>query len=554
MKIPLVLRLFFATAMLATLPLRAKILQAVTEDIAQASGREADRSKGGPAHNKLRNLDADAAPINAAATARVDAQTVSKKIARGGNVCFEHWIDQQGERSELATMRTEIGGEYWYGWSMQLPKDFDPKGHQTIVMQLATYPSPRNGKFPCKANGPFMHITAEGKLVFHLQHAGEGGVDSVCDEFLIHPDITKTQGQWLDFVMHAKWTGDKTGFLKFWVKQHDNHYEQKIAYGGRTWWNDEDKGPYFKMGAYTGDPKWGGPESIRVLTDEFRLGDAASSFEEVAPNGREERVAMAGKGETRYVTYRSKLNKQDIPVMVYTPPGYADPANAARRYPVVYNLHGAGGGSPARQWDRVHKTLARAMDGAEAEPVIYVFVNGLGSHFFIDFRGDGLQIHRSIVEELIPFIDANYRTIATRAGRATDGFSMGGCGALMLAMKNPHLFSSVVSYGGAVITGDRLRGGDSTRWADRAHFDEFSPWGLIESNTAAIRAGLKIRMVCGDKDGLYDVNVKLKDRLTELNIPVDWVSVPGVAHDTKGLFDRTGVESLRFMHAAFARP
>ena len=446
-------------------------------------------------------------------------------------------------------MKTEIGGEYWYGWSMQLPKDFDHVGHKTIVMQLATYPSPRNGRFPRGANGPFMHVTKEGALIFVHQYAGEG-TDSAAQEFMIVPDITKVKGQWLDFVMHAKWTGNPDGFLKFWVKQHDNHYEQKIAYAGRTWWNDEDKGPYFKMGAYTGDPKWGGPESIRVLTDEYRMGDASSSFEEVAPNGRDERVAMAGKGETRYVVYPSKLNKQEIPVMVYTPPGY-DP-HGTKRYPVVYNLHGAGGGSPARQWDRVHKTLSRVIDNREVEPVIYVFVNGLGSHFFIDFRGDGLKIHRSIVEELIPFIDANYKTVSSREGRATDGFSMGGCGALMLAMKNPHLFSSVVSYGGAVITGDRLRAGDATRWADRAHFDEYSPWGLIESNTDQIRSQLKIRMVCGDKDGLYDVNVRLKDRLAALNIPVDWVSVPGVAHDTKGLFDRTGLESLKFMHAAFS--
>ena len=69
-----------AAAFLTAAPLGAKILQSVTEGIAQASGREFASSKGGPENNNLRNLDADAEPpANAAATARVDAQTVSKK-------------------------------------------------------------------------------------------------------------------------------------------------------------------------------------------------------------------------------------------------------------------------------------------------------------------------------------------------------------------------------------------------------------------------------------------------------------------------------------------
>ena len=44
--------------------------------------------------------------------------------------------------------RTEIGGTYWYGWSMMLPEDFDFSGSQTIVMQLATWPSPEMENSP----------------------------------------------------------------------------------------------------------------------------------------------------------------------------------------------------------------------------------------------------------------------------------------------------------------------------------------------------------------------------------------------------------------------
>ena len=106
----------------------------------------------------------------------------------------------------------------------------------------------RKGRvLPCRAIGPFMHITAEGKLVFHLQHAGDD-VDTKCDEFEIIADVSKLKGKWLDFVMHAKWTGDKDGFLKFWVKEHDNHYAQKIGYVGRTWWERRRPRPLLQNG------------------------------------------------------------------------------------------------------------------------------------------------------------------------------------------------------------------------------------------------------------------------------------------------------------------
>jgi enterochelin esterase-like enzyme len=502
-------------------PGRGAIIESCLEDVAQARGREFRNSKGGPENNKLENTNT---PVRAGATA------------------FKHWVNTKGERSELAMVKTEIGGTYWYGWSMLLPKDFDPSGSKTIVMQLATYPTPRNGKFPCKANGSFIHLDPQGRLVFHLQHKGDDK-DMVCDEFTILDDVAKTRGRWIDFVMHAKWTGDPNGFLQFWVKVDDNNYFQRIDYQGRTFWNDEDKGPYFKMGAYMGEPGWKGPPERTVYTDEYRLGDATSSFDEVAPEAQE-RHTQAGKGCVEYLTYRSALNKQDIAIIVYTPPGYDV---SGPRLPVVYNLHGAGGGSPARQWDRVHETLTRAIEEHQVRPMIYVFVNGLGDTFYIDYADGTLKVESSIIQELIPSIDARYRTIASRGGRAIDGFSMGGAGALTLALKHPDLFSSVVSYGAAVIDGAR----ESARWPTREHFEQYSAWGAVKRNADQIRNRLRIRMVCGDQDGLFGTNLKFQALLDELKIPVDWVTVPGVAHDTRGLYRRVGVESLRFMEAGF---
>ena len=66
-----------------------------------------------------------------------------------------------------------------------------------------------------------------------------------------------------------------------------------------------------------------------------------------------------------------------------------------------------------------------------------------------------------------------------------------------------------------------------------------------------IRRDLKIRMVCGDADSLHPTNVEFMKLLEQMSIPVSWVSVPGLGHDTKGLYQRLGLESLHFIQAAF---
>lgn len=126
---------------------------------------------------------------------------------------------------------------------------------------------------------------------------------------------------------------------------------------------------------------------------------------------------------------------------------------------------------------------------------------------------------------------------------------MGGYGCLMLALRHPDLFESVVSYGAALIepSGEGDKG--KSRWGPKEHSDKFNVWVLARKNADAVRKGISIRMVCGDQDGLYPRNVKFKELLDELKIPVDWVVVPGVAHDTKGLYVKVGLESLKFIEA-----
>lgn len=186
---------------------------------------------------------------------------------RAGGKAFRHYIPTSGKRSELSFSRTKIGETYWLGWSLYFPENFNPERRTNIVSQWASYPSPRNGKFACGGNGH--KLTANGNnFEYDLQFQ-----PNECKEF----DLGSVpKGEWVDFVQHAKWTGNNDGFLKLWING-----KLVLDYKGPTWYNDEGEGLYFKMGAYKGHPGEGA--DFELFTDEYRLGDANSSMQEVSP-------------------------------------------------------------------------------------------------------------------------------------------------------------------------------------------------------------------------------------------------------------------------------
>ncbi len=89
------------------------------------------------------------------------------------------------------------------------------------------------------------------------------------------------------------------------------------------------------------------------------------------------------------------------------------------------------------------------------------------------------------------------------------------------------------------------------------HFAKFDPRAWLGRNADAVRRGVRVRvrvrMVCGTKDNLYPANVNFKELLEQKQIPVSWQTVEGVGHDTKGLYQAVGLESLRFIAAGFAK-
>lgn len=165
----------------------------------------------------------------------------------------------------------------------------------------------------------------------------------------------------------------------------------------------------------------------------------------------------------------------EIRVAIYLPPDYDE--KHARRYPAIYLLHGWLGsidqfgvsdGKPGFQGMR----LASTMDDAIARGTIGATIvvvpearNGYFGSFYANSSVTG-NWEDAIVRELLPWIDARYRTVASPAARGIAGFSMGGYGALMLAMKYPESFGAVYALSPCCIglLGDL--GPDNPWWQD----------------------------------------------------------------------------------------
>lgn len=173
-------------------------------------------------------------------------------------------------------------------------------------------------------------------------------------------------------------------------------------------------------------------------------------------------VTLEGK------SIKSKILKQEVKYSVILPKDYSKNEKA---YPVVYLLHGLGGNHYSwLEYGRLSQHVERAVNNKEIQPMIYVMPEGYRTYYVNDFYGEFLY-QDMFIKELVPFIDANYRTLPKKDKRATIGFSMGGFGALILPLKHPEMFSVAVPLSISLRTDDQYMVEDRKEWD--------SQWGRL---------------------------------------------------------------------------
>ena len=240
-------------------------------------------------------------------------------------------------------------------------------------------------------------------------------------------------------------------------------------------------------------------------------------------------------------TLRTPALSDPTGVRVLLPAGYA--SDSRRRYPVLYLLHGAQ--SDHRSWTRdgdAQAITARA-------PMIVVMPDGGANGWYTDWYQGARPVQPRWetyhVDELVPWIDATYRTIAARRGRAIAGLSMGGYGALSYAARHPGTFIAAASFSGALEIGSADAWGElsanEARW--RAHLPisiaaRLRSLALVELRTGDGRPGpLDRRGTKPDCPGcaleryLRRGNVRLHARLRALGIRHVWDDYGPGTHD-----------------------
>ncbi|GAA4710312.1 alpha/beta hydrolase [Phytohabitans rumicis] len=141
------------------------------------------------------------------------------------------------------------------------------------------------------------------------------------------------------------------------------------------------------------------------------------------------------------------------PLWVYTPPGYD--AALDTRYPAVYVLQGYTGhlamwANRSAYRQPFIETADAVFASGQAPPCIVVYVDAwttYGGSQFVDSPGTGAY-HSYLCDEVVPWVDARYRTIADPASRAVSGKSSGGFGAMITPMLRPDLFGAFATHAG----------------------------------------------------------------------------------------------------------
>jgi enterochelin esterase-like enzyme/nicotinamidase-related amidase len=224
--------------------------------------------------------------------------------------------------------------------------------------------------------------------------------------------------------------------------------------------------------------------------------------------------------------YRSKVTGQVRQAYIYTPPGYD--ANPAMRYPVLYLQHGAGESERGWTWQgRANFILDNAIAAGKARPMIVVMENGYASRSganvgqasslsapagAVPGGGRGNDAFAELVlTELIPMMDAAFRTLADRDHRAIAGLSMGAGQAMSIGLGNLDKFSYIGAFSGG-----------------QRSFDPKTSYGSVFQDVAA--ANQKIRLLwmgCGTEDGGYNGLKTAHEALQAAGIKHVWFDGPG---------------------------
>ncbi len=213
----------------------------------------------------------------------------------------------------------------------------------------------------------------------------------------------------------------------------------------------------------------------------------------------------------------SALHGEKRPFQVYLPPSYNSPKGKLKRYPTLYLLHGSPGND--NDWVTAGKapySASTLIATGKIPELIMIFPDGNGRPGETSEWGNSSDkrqnIETYIATDMVNYVDHHYRTLANAAHRAIGGLSMGGFGAMNIAIHHPNMFGCVISLGGYY----RAEG---TIWGK--NLDYIKANSPLETLAQTRKAwGLRIYIGAATHDQpYYDDTKEFASLLHRLNIP-----------------------------------
>lgn len=224
------------------------------------------------------------------------------------------------------------------------------------------------------------------------------------------------------------------------------------------------------------------------------------------------------------VAAKSDVMKKEIPALVILPDDYE---KSGKSYPVIYLLHGFGGNY--QTWYHIKPNLPEL---ATSNQVIFVLPDGATSWYWDSPVNQNLKYETYVAKELVDFIDSSYRTIKSPKGRAIAGLSMGGHGAMWLALRHKDVFGAAGVISGGVDIRPFPKNWDMAKNLGEysSNKDVWDAHTVINQVDGLKNGELAIYIDCGFSDFFYQVNLNLHNKLLQMKIDHDYLARPG-AHN-----------------------
>lgn len=239
---------------------------------------------------------------------------------------------------------------------------------------------------------------------------------------------------------------------------------------------------------------------------------------------------------------------EEVGYYLYLPPAYE--TDSKRKFPVVLHLHGGRPGSEAKS-ARLATFVDAAIRSGDIQDTIYVFPNG-GPVSWYNYpgleNGGGEDV---LVKELIPHLQETFRTREL----AIEGFSQGGRGTTRILFRYPELFVSAAPGGSGYSNEKRVQENGGQESASVVFAPGDNTWDLAAAYAKRDdKNRLPILLWVGTEGFNFENNLEFSAYLNSLEIPHELMKVAGIDHSASRIYEKQGLELMRFHQRHFAKP